>query len=60
VVRTPIRKHCKQKYKFSEERLNNKKENLLEKELVYEEVFNLAEKLLFLSFRWQKVYFGDS
>jgi phage-related minor tail protein len=28
-----------------EERLNNKKENLLEKELVYEEVSNLAEKL---------------
>jgi hypothetical protein len=28
-----------------EERLNNKKEALLEKELVYEEVSNLAEKL---------------
>lgn len=28
-----------------EERLNNKKEALLEKELVYEEVTNLAEKL---------------
>lgn len=28
-----------------EERLNNKKESLLEKELVYEEVSNLAEKL---------------
>ena len=28
-----------------EERLNNKKEQLLEKELVYEEVTNLAEKL---------------
>jgi len=28
-----------------EERLNNKKEALLEKELVYEEVGNLAEKL---------------
>jgi hypothetical protein len=28
-----------------EERLNNKKESLLEKELVFEEVTNLAEKL---------------
>ncbi len=28
-----------------EERLNNKKEALLEKELVYEEVSNLAERL---------------
>jgi chromosome segregation ATPase len=33
------------KIQVLEERLNNKKENLLEKELVYEEVSNLAEKL---------------
>ena len=33
------------KIQVLEERLNNKKESLLEKELVYEEVTNLAEKL---------------
>ena len=33
------------KIQVLEERLNNKKESLLEKELVYEEVSNLAEKL---------------
>ena len=33
------------KIQVLEERLNNKKEALLEKELVYEEVTNLAEKL---------------
>jgi hypothetical protein len=33
------------KIQVLEERLNNKKEALLEKELVYEEVGNLAEKL---------------
>jgi hypothetical protein len=33
------------KIQVLEERLNNKKEALLEKELVYEEVSNLAEKL---------------
>ena len=33
------------KIQVLEERLNNKKESLLEKELVYEEVGNLAEKL---------------
>ena len=33
------------KIQVLEERLNNKKENLLEKELVFEEVSNLAEKL---------------
>jgi hypothetical protein len=33
------------KVQVLEERLNNKKEALLEKELVYEEVSNLAEKL---------------
>ncbi len=33
------------KIQVLEERLNNKKESLLEKELVYEEVSNLSEKL---------------
>lgn len=33
------------KIEVLEERLNNKKEALLEKELVYEEVSNLTEKL---------------
>lgn len=33
------------KIQVLEERLNNKKESLLEKELVYEEVTTLAEKL---------------
>ena len=41
----PDQEALQAKIQVLEERLNNKKENLLEKELVYEEVSNLAEKL---------------
>ena len=41
----PDQEALQAKIQVLEERLNNKKENLLEKELVYEEVTNLAEKL---------------
>jgi chromosome segregation ATPase len=41
----PDQEALQAKIQVLEERLNNKKESLLEKELVYEEVSNLAEKL---------------
>ena len=41
----PDQEALQAKIQVLEERLNNKKEALLEKELVYEEVSNLAEKL---------------
>lgn len=41
----PEEEPLKAKIQVLEERLNNKKEMLLEKELVYEEVSNLSEKL---------------
>lgn len=41
----PEPENLQAKVQILEERLNNKKEALLEKELVYEEVSNLAEKL---------------
>jgi len=41
----PDQEALQAKIRVLEERLNNKKEALLEKELVYEEVSNLAEKL---------------
>jgi hypothetical protein len=41
----PEQEALQAKVQVLEERLNNKKESLLEKELVYEEVSNLAEKL---------------
>jgi len=41
----PDQEALQAKIQVLEERLNNKKENLLEKELVFEEVSNLAEKL---------------
>lgn len=41
----PDEEPLRAKIQVLEERLNNKKEMLLEKELVYEEVSNLSEKL---------------
>ena len=41
----PDQEALQAKIQVLEERLNNKKEALLEKELVYEEVSTLAEKL---------------
>jgi len=41
----PDEEPLRAKIQVLEERLNNKKEMLLEKELVFEEVTNLAEKL---------------